>query len=353
MGSKVKRFLHQFFKIFIIFMIATLAINLILFGILYAYHRSKCNDEEVYMNEPGVMVEVDGKYIHVYEAGDKDAEKTIVFIHDGLSSDDSIAIQPLFDELSEYHLVYIDRSGYGFTESSGTDKDIDSILQETRGALEACDISGPYILMASGTGGLEALYWAHTYEEEVEAIIGIDMNYPEQFDGITTDEYTGFFDWLMYKLTSIGAMRLSGSVYPNDFNDIYSDLQMNTRNAIISQRGYTQDMYLENYYTIDNAALVEELGIPENTPMYMLLANPLLEPYINDDEDTRTTYESVKDDDDDEFDYVSAYCQSDEEYYDEYDNITYEEMSGPSRLYTYDPEGVAEKVKDYISNNLQ
>ena len=84
MSKKVKNFLHKFFKIFIIFMLAILVINVIVFVGLYINHRSKCKKEAVYMHAPGEMVNIDGKNIHVLEGGDTEAAPTLVFKHDGL-----------------------------------------------------------------------------------------------------------------------------------------------------------------------------------------------------------------------------------------------------------------------------
>ncbi|MBP3327097.1 MAG: alpha/beta hydrolase [Coprococcus sp.] len=351
MGVKLKRFLHKFFKIFIIFMLVTLAINLIILAALYGNHKSKMKKESVYMYEPGEMVEIDGHKVHLYESGNLDSEKTIVFLHGGLSVDDSIALQPLFAELSEYHLVYIDRTGYGFSLSAGVEKDIDSILEETRSVLKKAGISGPYILAASGSAGVEAVYWAHTYKDEVEAIIGMDMNYPEQFESTTTEDYAGFFDYMMVKFCSIGGMRLMKNSMPNDIRGIYTEMQMATRNALVAQRAYTQDMFEENESTVENAAKVNALGWPEEMPMLMLLANPIMEPYINDDESVKKTFDKILDDAD-EYDYVSMYNQMSKEYYAQFKNVTVEELSGPSRLYTYCPKEVAERIKAYIGDNL-
>lgn len=351
MGVKLKRFLHKFFKAFIILMMITLAINLIILAALYGNHKSKMKKESIYMYEPGEMVDIDGHKVHIYETGNLESEKTIVFLHNGLSVDDSIALQPLFAELSEYHLVYIDRTGYGFSLSAGVEKDIDSILEETRTVLEKAGISGPYIIAASGSAGVEAIYWAHTYADEVEAIIGIDMNYPEQFESTTTEDYAGFFDYMMVKFCGIGGMRLMKNAMPTDIKGIYTDMQMAARNALVAQRAYTQDMFEENECTVDNAAKVNALGWPKDVPMLMLLANPIMEPYINDDETVRETFDEILDDAD-EYDYVSMYNQMSREYYAQFENVTVEELSGPSRLYTYCPKEVAGTIYAYIEKNL-
>ncbi len=349
MGKKVKRFLHSFFKIFIIMMLGILVINILMFGILYIYHRNKCNKEEAYMHAPGRYVNVDGHQVHIYETGDLESDKVLVFLHGGLSCNDSIAVQPLFDELGQYHLVYIDRSGYGYTLSNGADKDIDSILNETRGALEAAEISGPYYLIASESAGIEAMYWADKYSSEVAGIIGIDMNYPEQFENTTSEEYAGFFDYLMSKFCKIGGMRLAKSAYQDDINNIYSSIQKKTMDALASQRAYTDDMFAENEAAVDNASKVADMGWPENTKMLMILANPAMKPYADDDSSVKESLENARKNNPD-FDFASAYNESRKEYLSKFTNVETTELSGPSKLYTYCPKDVAKKVKEFVEN---
>ena len=45
-------------------------------------------------------------------------------------------------------------------------RDIDTMLSETRMALEKAGIEGPYVLCPHSMSGLEALYWAQKYPEE-------------------------------------------------------------------------------------------------------------------------------------------------------------------------------------------
>ena len=61
-------------------------------------------------------------------------------------------------------------------------RDIDTILSETRMALDKAGIEPPYVLCPHSMSGLEALYWAQKYPEEVEAIVGLDMAVPDYYD---------------------------------------------------------------------------------------------------------------------------------------------------------------------------
>ena len=64
-------------------------------------------------------------------------------------------------------------------------RDIDSILEDTRTALAAAGLNAPYVLCPHSMSGLEALYWAQKYPDEVSAIIGLDMAVPEYYDSMT------------------------------------------------------------------------------------------------------------------------------------------------------------------------
>lgn len=347
MKKSLKKTLHTFFKIFIIFMIGTAVINLLLVGGLYMSHRSKLKKEQVYLTQPGVMVEVNGHRIHVMVEGDAEADTTLVFLHSCSVVDDAIALQPLFDRLKEYRLVYVDRSGVGFSEISGAPRDIDTVLDETRTAIEKAGVKGKFTLVATGTGGIEALHWANLYPDEVEGIIGISMNYPEQFAEITQDEYCGFFDYLLVQFCKIGGQRIVKTIYPDNAYMLYTEMQMNIRNALVSRGGYTTDMYNEDLATVDNAAKVAAEGIPSDIRMYMIYANPLMEPYVSADESVGETYSQAQQDNG-EVDYVSLYNQEAREYFGAYSNIMFEEMSGPARLYTYSPEELSKKIVKFI-----
>lgn len=347
MNKKLKRVLHTFFKIMIIFLLLTLAINLVLFGAVYFNHTSKLKQEEGYLVAPGEMIEVNGHNMHVYVTGDKTADKTLVFLHNSKLVDDSVALSPLFNELGKYRLVLVERSGVGFSEVSGSPRDIDTILDETRLALKGAGVDGPYTLVAMGTGGIEAVHWANKYKDEVEQIIGINMYYPEQFAKITTEEYCGFFDYIMVPFYKIGGQRLMKELYPENTYGLYTEAQMTVRKALISRGGYTKDMYEEDLATVDNAAKVAAEGFPEDVNMLLIYANPFMEPYVNVDENVNKKYTEQKQDNPD-IDLIYEYNRESKEYFAQYTHTKVEEISGPGRLYIYAPAELAKVISEYI-----
>ena len=183
----------------------------------------------------------------------------------------------------------------------------------------------------------------------------------DDFDGVTEEQYCGFFNYLMVKFAAIGGQRYVKSVYPDNFGAVYTEKQMIVRKALISKNFYTSDMYEEDLQAVHNAAVVKELGWPEQTPMLVILANPLMAPYIEDDSSVREEYEDALKEvygtasdasagDADGVDYVGEYNADKKAYYSQYKNVQIEEMSGPSRLYTYDPDGVAKLIKAYLDD---
>lgn len=350
-NSKLKKFLHKFFKIFIIFMIGTAVINIVLFLVIFLNHQNKLNKEEGLLVPPGEMVEVNGHDMHVIKTGNEKSQYTLVFLHNSGIVDDSVALIPLFDELKEeFQLIYVDRSGVGYSEVSESPRDIETMTEETRMALSKVGVEDNIIIVPLGTAGIEAIHWANTYPDEIDGIIGINMNYPEQFEDITVEEYCGFFDYLMMGFTKIGGIRLVPSAYPNNDFGLYTDAQMRVRKALISRGFYTKDMYNEDMATIDNAAKVTAEGMPDEQ-MYLIYSNPLMEPYVNESESVNEQYNDALEENS-EVDYIDEYNKPVKEYFSGMDNVVIDEISGPARVYIYCPEEVAKLIKDYVNNEM-
>lgn len=329
--------------------------TVVTFGSVLIYanvkHKKALKEEEKYLTPPGQMVEIDGHEIHVVHRGDETAEHALVFIHANKTVDDSIALEPLFDELSDYELIYVDRSGSGYSDDWDAPKDIDSMLAETREAVKAVTGRTSYILVASKSGGTLAVDWADEYPDEVEAIVGLQMYFPDQYEGMDEDAYCSFQNKLMLELVKIGGQRLSDSVLPDNSYDIYTKDQMDRRDALVEKGLYTQGMYNEDKYLVKNANKVAALGLPEKTPMYMIYCNPYTDPFLHQDDDTLETYEDLAQNS--EEDPAGTYNSYYKEYAESHSNVEMTEMSGPDRLIVYNPQKVADLIKEYISNRAK
>ncbi len=315
--------------------------------VAYYNHTSRQAEEAQYLEAPGELVDVDGHKIHVLRQGNEAAEYTLVFLHSNKYIDDSITLQPLFQELSDYDLVYIDRSGFGFSDDYNAAKDISSMVEETRTALKAVDDKTSYILVATKSAGIEAIYWANQYPEEVEAIIGLEMYFPDQYADLDDNEYCGIGNRILLGLCKIGANRYASDTYPSNDFSLYTDRQMQVRNALTSNGYYTKGMYNEDKELVKNAKAVQAEGWPEDTPMYLLYANPFLDPYYSESERMQDLNAELEEQGE-EYDGAESYNSYYKSYFENMEQVTMEEISGPERLITYNPEGLAEKIQGYV-----
>ncbi len=157
-----------------------LIIGLIL-SVGFINHKFQLSKEERLFVPYGELLEVNGHQIHVYTEGD--GKETLVFLSGGGTSSPVLDFKSLYTLLSDkYRIVVVEKAGYGFSEITDTDRDIDTILAETREALVKLGIEGPYILAPHSMSGIEALNWVQTYPDEIKAIIGLDMAVPAAYE---------------------------------------------------------------------------------------------------------------------------------------------------------------------------
>ena len=167
------------FKIFafiiLLFVVILLAV--------YINHRIRLDKEQELLVPLGEMISVDGNNMSVYKEGSGD--KTLVFLSGGGTCSPILDFKSLYSLLSdEYQIVVVEKFGYGYSDVVDRDRDIDSILDDTRKSLEMAGIKGPYVLCPHSMSGLEALYWANKYPDEVTAIIGLDMAVPQYYENM-------------------------------------------------------------------------------------------------------------------------------------------------------------------------
>lgn len=346
--ATVKMFLH-FSKLFLIFTLAILVVALLIMGI---YHAVKKSGEKEYLVMSGKQVEVDGRYLHVMTGGNPDADVTLIFLHGDRITDNSVVWQPLWKEIEkECRYFYVDRSGVGFSDSSDMDiRDAETLVTEVRKAAEASGMKAPYILVAEGTSGISALYWANKYPDEVKGIFGLGMVYPEQFDDMETGDYIGFADWLALQLFKIGGSRIFGNMSPTNPAGIFTEAQMNTRQALVYSVGFTNDMYKEDKSMVDSAHLVKSQGWPKDVPVYLLYGNPILEPYLSLDENLKAQVDQALANGADIKDVEGSYYKEERDFFEGRENVTLKEIPGPVRVSVYAPKEIGVELKSFVKN---
>ena len=253
-------------KITIIVLLALCVLLLIVF----INHRIKTESEKTLLEPLGQIVEVNGHNMCVYTEGT--GEKTIIFMSGGGTCSPILDFKSLYSLLSdEYRVVVVEKFGYGFSDVVDKERDISSVLEDTREALKATGINAPYVLCPHSMSGIEALYWAQQYPEEVSAIIGLDMAVPEAYE-----DYR--INMPMLRLSqfaaNIGITRLLPGISESDAikNGTLTDKEKEIYRAVFYSRTATTTMMNEVSSIKVNAKIVGDAGVPQ-IPMLLFVSN--------------------------------------------------------------------------------
>src|SRR5699024_11038186 len=142
-------------KIIKITLLSVLLILLVLVGGSWIYNKIAIKKEIKETPPPGKMVNVNDHDMHVYA--------------DGGTSAPTLDFKPLWSKLSSKHrIAVVEKAGYGWSEEAPVSRDIDTILEETRSALELTGEELPYVLAPHSMSGLEAIRWGQKYPDEVK-----------------------------------------------------------------------------------------------------------------------------------------------------------------------------------------
>jgi pimeloyl-ACP methyl ester carboxylesterase len=164
----------------------------------------------------GTLIEVNGHKLHIYSEGDINNKPTLVFMSGGGTSTPVYDFKPLYSLLKdEYNIIVIEKIGYGYADIVNTNRDIDIILDETRKAIQSVGNNDHFVLLPHSMSGLEALYWQYKYPEEIVAIIGLDMAFPESYDHLNINKEYFMMKLLQYS-TKIGLHRIPFVYKVND-----------------------------------------------------------------------------------------------------------------------------------------
>lgn len=222
----------------------------------------------------GEMVEIDGKKLHVFAEGEGDI--TLVFLSGQGTSSPVFDFKPLWSRfIDEYRIVVVERTGYGWSETSSTPRDIGTILEETRKVLEVTGETGPYVLFPHSMSGLEAIYWAQEYPDEVKAIIGLDPLIPDTVELVSKPSKIQLS--LMYFISRIGVSRLMpeselGNNLPLMKSEELSEKDKDQYLSLFYKSTLTKDMLREVSYLSENSKTVSNNEIPTNIPMHFFIS---------------------------------------------------------------------------------
>ena len=315
-----KRKKHIFRKV----ILTILGLTAIFLLFSFIRHRVMLEGEKDLITPPGQMVDVDGHKMHVYSVGEGD--KTLVLMAASGTVCPSLDFKNLYSELGDdYRVVVVEKFGYGYSDTVNRPRDVRSVLSDTREALKDVGIDGPYILCPHSYSGLEALYWAQTYPDEVEAIIGLDMAFPEAYNytkgGILVKPYYlaqhGLID------LGIGRFFSDDSFLPE--GDFLSEVEEKTYIALVNRVANNIDVAEEASEAKDSAAIVAS-GIKPDVPMLLFVSEKKLD-------GSNELWKQI------------AY-----DYADGLDSVTFVELDCGHYIFHYEPEKISEEIDAFLQN---
>jgi len=236
------------------------------------FHQIQLHRETAILKNKGTLVEVDHHKINVYNEGD--GEDTYVFMAGSGIAAPIYEMKGLYSKFSQEHkIAVIERAGYGFSDIIDDKRDIDTILEQTRAALLQSGNKPPYVLVPHSISGVESIYWAQKYPEEIKGIIALDIGLPGQY----VKHKMGVIDTWMVRginlLTKIGLHRLTSSqVYnPQVIKQTFlTDEEKAIYQALSYKQFFNDNMKNELLQVYENSLQSEMLPKPQNTPILFI-----------------------------------------------------------------------------------
>lgn len=231
----------------------------------YVEHQRLVEEEKAAYPAPGTLVDVDDgrRQMHVYAEGSGNA--TLVFMAGFGTSAPFYDFKALYERLSDdYRIAMVERAGYGWSDVSSSDRDIDTVLEETREALRGAGETPPYVLFPHSMAGLEAIHWAALYPDEVSTIIGLEPLVPDYY--LQTEEDPPLSRVLTF-LARSGLMRNQPDVCRDNVPAIQaghlSDEETEIACTLFFRRTFTRDMWEEADALSENVTRVSEQEMPD------------------------------------------------------------------------------------------
>lgn len=218
------------------------------------------------------IVMIEGKRMSVFSCGT--GEHTLVFMSGSQTCSPILDFKSLYNLLKDrFRIVVIEKFGYGYSDVTDRNKDIESLVNDDRAAVSGAGIEGPYVLCPHSMSGIEAIYWAQNYPEEVEAIIGLDMAVPDYYREGNVNINIGTIR-LFRALSKAGMHSLLPGAIGREAV-VHGNLSKEEKKEylrLFRERTMTDDMFNECLSIKTNAAIVNGRGYPQ-IPTLLFVSN--------------------------------------------------------------------------------
>lgn len=230
-------------------------------ALLALYHRFALAFEQKHLTAPGKLVDVNGYKIHVYTEGSRAEGAPVAVLLSGSGTAAPVYdFKPLYSQLSDdCAIAVVEKAGYGYSDIADVPRDVRSMVEEVRAALSAAQVPPPYVLVPHSMSGLEALYWAQQFPEEVAGIVGLDMATPESYEKMDLDKTLSRMKLLRFTV-QLGLVRLPG-VYPLNTEGL-TEAETAQLRMLSYRNALDLDMMRESQCVAENARAVKDGATP-------------------------------------------------------------------------------------------
>ena len=266
--------MKRFITIISIICIVIILLILLIMLISFVNHKIKLKKEDKLFKTNGKIVEVNNHNINIYITGNSNSDITLVFMSGAGTCSPTLDFKTLYSLFeNNYQIAVVEKAGYGFSDISDIDRDIDTILFETRESLNKAGIKNKkYILFPHSMSGIEALYWANKYPNEIKGIIGLDPAVPESYKDMEINS-------IMFSIakfgSDIGITRFIPSIVNSSAAIKYgklTDEEKDLYKVIFYRRTVTASMLNETKSIKQNAKKLEKIDTT-NVPMLFFASN--------------------------------------------------------------------------------
>ncbi len=250
------------------FVIIVVLIMLFLLLCLAVYHHLKLKKERKDIIPNGDMIDVNGRKIHVYIQGNHQLK--LVFLAGSASVAPVYDFKSVYSKLyDQYKIIVVEKSGYGYSDVANVVRDVASIVEEERSALCGAGENGPYILVPHSMGGLETIYWAQHYPDEVLGIIGLDMAVPEVYEKMNINVSLRMMK-LLKVVCFLGIQRIPG-IYPLNTEEL-NENEKKQQKLLLYSYNMNDNFRGESEKVRENAETVKHGG-NIHIPLLMFMSN--------------------------------------------------------------------------------
>ncbi len=290
----MKKALKIMGKILLVILILVIAFVLVVF----TYDRVKKSKEHKLLKNAGYenLVSVGNYSLNVKISGSENPQHNIVCIAGMDVADFSVSLSKVTSELSkENKVIFIDRAGYGLSDDTFKNQDIDRIVNDYRNALQNANIPAPYVLICHSLGGVYTTYWECTYPDEIEAVIYLDPTNILSLDEFSDDVWVAGADEFISAIgCKLGFYRLANYFIPKKPWGGIDKENVPYSAALSNITGYSFAMYSEAKNTVANVTKAHQSIVKTEIPKLFIDASPknaddLVERY----EYVKYLYESV------------------------------------------------------------